>query len=69
MQAKPGAQQRPEAFDGVDVNFAETVAIFVARILTAGVTDCLMRVAPGVGGFTDPRIDEAALLSALRFAA
>src|SRR3954447_9751363 len=47
VRAQPGAQPRPEAFDGVDVDFAEPVAVFVACILTMGVTDRLVAVAPG----------------------
>ncbi len=35
MRAKPGAQQRPEAFDRVDVHLAKAVAVLVAGILTA----------------------------------
>jgi hypothetical protein len=34
VRAQPGAQQRPEALDGVDVDFAEPVAIVVTRILS-----------------------------------
>src|SRR5215216_97633 len=33
VRAEPGAQQGPETLDGVDVHFAEAIAIFVARIL------------------------------------
>src|SRR3978361_2127881 len=47
MRAQPGAQQRPETFNGVDVDFAESVAVFVARILTASMADRLVAVAPG----------------------
>jgi len=31
VRAQPGAQQRPEAFHGVDVDLAEAVAVFVAN--------------------------------------
>jgi hypothetical protein len=47
VRAQPGAQQRPEALDGVDVHFAEAVAVLVARILAAPVADRLVPVAPG----------------------
>src|SRR5688572_26248612 len=47
VRAQPGAQQRPEALDGVDVHLAEAVAVLVARILAAPVADRLMPVAPG----------------------
>ena len=47
VRAQPGAQQRPEALDGVDVDLAEAVAVLVARILAAAVADRLVPVAPG----------------------
>src|SRR4051812_1949249 len=47
VRAQPGAQQRPEALDGVDVDFAETITVLVARKLAAGVANCLVPVAPG----------------------
>src|SRR5215204_2171045 len=47
VRAEPGAQQGPETLDGVDVHFAEAIAIFVARILTPGMADRLVLVAPG----------------------
>src|SRR3954467_690557 len=47
MRAQPGAQQRPEALDGVDVHLAAAVAVLVARILAAPVADRLVPVAPG----------------------
>ncbi len=47
VRAQPGAQQRPEALDGVDVDFAEAITVLVARILAAGVADRLVPVAPG----------------------
>ena len=37
----------PEALKGVDVNLAEPVAIFIARILTMSVADRLVAIAPG----------------------
>jgi len=47
VRAQPGAQQRPEAFDGIDVNFAEPIAVFVTRILAVSVADRLVAIAPG----------------------
>src|SRR3954470_14678217 len=48
VRAQPGAQQRPEALDGVDVDFAETITVLVARKLATGVANCLVPVAPGL---------------------
>jgi len=47
VRAQPGAQQRPEALDRVDMDLAEAVAVLVAGILAAGVADRLVPVAPG----------------------
>jgi len=47
MRSQPGAQQRPEAFDRVDVDLAEAVPIFVAGVLAAPMADRLVPVAPG----------------------
>src|SRR4051812_13720303 len=61
--AEPGAQQRPEPLDGVDVHLAEPVTIFVARILTPGMADCLMLIAPVLQAGIDAilvRMDEGA---------
>src|SRR5215212_7097921 len=46
VRAQPGAQQRAEALDGVDVHLAEAVAVLIARILAAPVADRLVLVAP-----------------------
>src|SRR4051812_16774125 len=45
--AEPGAQQRPEPFHGVDVHLAEAVPVLVAGILTPGMADRLVLIAPG----------------------
>src|SRR6476661_8377785 len=37
VRAQPGAQQRPDALHGVDVDLAEPVAIVIARVLAPGV--------------------------------
>jgi hypothetical protein len=39
VRTEPGAQQRPEALDGINVGFAETVAILVTRILAPPMAD------------------------------
>lgn len=46
MRPKPGAQQGPEAFDGVDVNLVKAVAVFIAGLLPSAVADGLVLVAP-----------------------
>ncbi len=46
MRPKPGAQQGPEALDGVDVDFMEAVAVFIAGVLVIAVADGLVVVAP-----------------------
>jgi hypothetical protein len=46
VRTEPGAQQRPEAFDGIDVDFAEAVAILITRILAPPMADRLVPVAP-----------------------
>lgn len=47
MGPQPGAQQRPEAFQGVDVHLAEAVAIVVPGVFAAAMTDRLVTLAPG----------------------
>ena len=46
MRTQPGTQQRPEALNSVDVDFAKTVAILITGILTTGVTHRLVAIAP-----------------------
>jgi hypothetical protein len=46
VRPQPGAQQGPEAFDRVDVNLVEAVAVFIAGILPSTVADGLVLVAP-----------------------
>src|SRR3954469_12027350 len=46
VRPQPGAQQGPEAFDGVDVHLAEAVAVLVAGVFAAPVADALVLVAP-----------------------
>src|SRR3954469_4624353 len=50
---EPGAQQRPEALQRVDVDLAEPVTILVARVLATPVTDRLVPVAPLVQAAVD----------------
>ena len=38
VRAQPGAQQRPEPLNGVDVDLAEAVAVFVAGMFAAPVS-------------------------------
>src|ERR671933_1539860 len=47
VRAQPGAQQRPEALDGVDVHLAEAITVLVARVLAVGMADRLVPVTPG----------------------
>ena len=46
VRPQPGAQQRPNTFHGVDVDFAEAIAIFVSRILAPTMVDGLVAEAP-----------------------
>src|SRR3954447_19076105 len=46
VRTQPGAEQRPEALQGIDVNFAEAVAIVIAGILTPGMADRFVTIAP-----------------------
>ena len=46
MRAQPGAQQRPEAFQGVDVDLVKAITVLVARIFAPAVTDGLVLIAP-----------------------
>src|SRR5215207_2694071 len=47
VRAEPGAQQRPEPLDGVDMHLAEAIPVLVAGVFAAPVTDGLVPVAPG----------------------
>ncbi len=63
MLAKPGAQQRPKNFHGVDVDLAKTVAVFVAGILATPVADGLVPITPSGQARVDGilvRVDEGA---------
>src|SRR5690242_7346932 len=46
VRAQPGAQQRPEALQRIDVNLAEAVAILVPGIFAAAMADRSVLVAP-----------------------
>ena len=46
VRPQPGAQQRPKAIQGVDMDFMKTISIFVTSILASRVVDFLMLVAP-----------------------
>src|SRR5215203_5478794 len=61
VRAEPRAQQGPETLDGVDVHLAEPVTVFVARILTAGMANPFVLIAPGGQAGVDAilvRVDE-----------
>src|SRR4051812_2416752 len=69
MRAEPGAQQRPEPFHGVDVHLAEAVPVLVAGILTPGMADRLVLIAPGGQASVDAilvGVDEGALSNGAR---
>ena len=46
VRAQPGAQQRPEALHGVDVDLAEAVAVVVAGVLAPARVNGFVGVAP-----------------------
>src|SRR3954467_9424169 len=46
MRPWPGAKQRPKSFHRIDVDLVETIAVLVARIFAAAVTDGLVLIAP-----------------------
>jgi len=63
VRAQPGAQQRPEPLDRVDMDLAESVAVLVAGTLAASMADRLVLVAPGWQARVDAilvRVDEGA---------
>src|SRR3954468_9552748 len=69
VRAEPGAQQGPEPLDGVDVHLAEAVAILVAGILTPGMADRLVLIAPVLQAGVDAilvGVDEGALSDGAR---
>src|SRR6185369_6264120 len=45
MRPQPGSQQRPEAFDGVNVDLAEPIAILIPGVFASTMTDGLVAVA------------------------
>jgi len=47
IRTEPGTQQRPKTFHGVDVDLAEAVAVLVAGVFAAPMTDRLVPIAPG----------------------
>ena len=46
VRTQPGAEQRPEALQGIDVDFAEPVAIVIAGILAPAMADRFVTIAP-----------------------
>ena len=53
MRPEPGTQQRPEFFHGIDMNFMESVAVFIARIFATPMAHRPLLIPPLV----KPRID------------
>src|SRR5262252_5348320 len=48
MRTKPAAQQRPEPFHRMHMDFTQAVAIVISCELTPSMVDMLMTVAPGL---------------------
>src|ERR687887_82202 len=48
MRTQPAAQQRPEPFHRIHMDFTQAVAIVIACELTPSMVDMLMTVAPGL---------------------
>src|SRR5512147_947603 len=46
MRAQPRAQQRPKAFQGVDMDLMETVTILVTGIFSTAVAHALVQIPP-----------------------
>src|SRR3954453_2792361 len=47
VRAQPGAQERPEPLDGVDVHLAEAIPVLVAGVFAGPVADRFVLIAPG----------------------
>src|SRR4051794_999119 len=48
VRAEPGAQQRPEPLDGVDVHLAEAIPVLVAGVFASGMADRFVPIAPAL---------------------
>src|SRR5215475_11733311 len=48
MRTQPTAQQRPEPFHRIHMDFTKAVAIFISGELTSSMVDMLVTVAPGL---------------------
>ena len=62
---QPGAQQRPEPLDGVDMDFMEPIPIVISGVLADRVADGLMAVSPRGESGVDivlVRVDQTAWL-------
>jgi hypothetical protein len=46
MRSQPRTQERPEAFQRVDMDFMKTISILIAGVLACGVIDALVLIAP-----------------------
>jgi hypothetical protein len=44
---QPGAKQRPETFQIIDVDFMKAISIFIPSIFTSTVIDLFVAIAPG----------------------
>jgi len=53
METQPGAQERPKAFPGIDIDFTETVFVFITSIFTRAMTHGFVEVAPLTQGGVD----------------
>src|SRR4051794_41226129 len=47
VRTEPGAQERPEPLDGVDVHLAKAIPVLVAGVFAAPVADRCVLIAPG----------------------
>src|SRR5829696_4850496 len=47
VRAEPGAQERPEPLDGVDVHLAKAIPVLIAGVFAAPVADRFVLIAPG----------------------
>ncbi len=53
VRAQPRTQERPQAFDRIDMDFVKAIAIFISGIFPLTVIDCLVAIAP----LDEPPID------------
>src|SRR4051794_24624949 len=53
VRTEPGAQQRPEPLDGVDVHLAKSIPVLVAGVFAAPVADRFVLIAPALQAGVD----------------